>query len=136
MGPCWGQSHWEEGRDCHYHSHCCLLYGSPGSDLSEQEGAGQVIASPGFVGNLCSPASTTLRGPCLLRTWGQSHSARGLFERQTGLGFGIDCNLPNPPETSAEKGSPSELWRSVRSELKSPILLTAVLILHSSIEND
>lgn len=40
---------WEGGRRvCHYHSHSCLLYSSPGSDLSEQEGAGQVIASPGF----------------------------------------------------------------------------------------
>lgn len=61
---CKGQSQWEEG-DCLCLSRCCLLYSSPGSDLSEQEGAGQVIWSPGLVGNLCSLAPTTLRGLCL-----------------------------------------------------------------------
>lgn len=89
----------------------------------EQEGGVQVIAGPGFVGNLCSPASATFRGPCLQWTWGQSHSARGLFGRQTRRGFGIECNLLDPPETSAEMDSPSEPRRSVQSEPKSPILL-------------
>lgn len=53
------------------------MYTSPGSDLSEQEGAGQGTWSRGLVG----PA--TLRGLRLQLTGGQSHSAGGLFGRQT-----------------------------------------------------